>query len=292
MNINQIKKLMERKKTARKGENGTLLVIGGSEDYVGAPALSGLSALRAGCDSVTIAAPDKVAWTINRMSPDLITKKFSGSYFTLKHAKELTKLSDLFDTALIGPGLTRKSDRCVQYFVKKSMKLKVIDADALKPLSFKEPHNAILTPHYKELESMLLNSRKEFLLPKLRESNPKEKGEILQGNLKYFLQNNNVLLIKGPTDIIISRNKISLNKTGNPGMAKAGTGDILAGLAAGLLAKTKDLFKSAVAASYLNGYVGDALLKKKKGYSFIASDIIEDLGKISKVKMIKKRKKK
>jgi len=292
MNINQIKKLMERKKTARKGENGTLLVIGGSEDYVGAPAIAGLSALRAGCDSVTIAAPDKVAWTINRMSPDLITKKFRGAYFTLKHAKELTKLGDKFDTVLIGNGLTTKSKRCVQYFVRKSMRLKVIDADALTPLSFKEPHNAILTPHYKELEEMLLNSRKEFLLPKLREANPKEKGEILQGNLKYFLQNNNVLLIKGPTDIIISRNKISLNKTGNPGMAKAGTGDVLAGLAAGLLAKTKDPFKSAVAASYLNGYVGDALLKKKKGYSFIASDIVEDLGHINKIKMIKKRKRK
>lgn len=291
MNLNHIKKLMERKKTSHKGENGTLLIIGGSEDYAGAPALAGLAALRVGCDSVTVAAPEKVAWAINKVSPDLITKKFRGSYFTLKHAKELTKLAERFDAVLIGNGLTRKSDRCVQYFMKKSMRHKVVDADALKPLSFKEPHNAILTPHYKELELMLVNSKKEFLLPKLRESNPKEKGEILQGNLKYFLQNNNILLTKGPTDIIISRNKISLNKTGNPGMAKAGTGDVLAGLAAGLLAKTKDLFKSAVAASYLNGYIGDVLLKKKKGFTFLASDIIEDLEKISGIRVAKKRKK-
>jgi NAD(P)H-hydrate epimerase len=270
MNLNQIKKLMERKKISHKGENGYLLIIGGSEDYVGAPALAGLAALRAGCDSVTIAAPEKVAWSINRLTPDLITKKFPG----------------------IGNGLSSKANRCCLHFIKKSFKPKVIDADALNSLSFKDTHNAILTPHAKELENMILNSKKEFLLPKLKNANPKETAEILQGNLKYFLQNNNILLVKGPTDIIISRNKIAFNKTGNPGMAKAGTGDVLAGLAAGLLAKTKEPFKSAVAASFINGYVGDLLLKKKKGYTFIASDILEDLGKISKFKPLKKKRKK
>lgn len=282
MNLNQIKKLMERKKIAHKGENGRLLVIGGSEDYVGAPALAGLAALRAGCDVVTIAAPEKVAWAINKLTPDLITKKFPGSYFTLKQAKELVKFAERFDAVLIGNGLTRKADRFSLYFIKKSPKPKVIDADALKPLSFKDFHSSILTPHAVELEMMIHNSNKDFLLPKLKTANPKELGEILQGNLKHFLQNNNVLLVKGPTDVIISRNKIALNKTGNPGMAKAGTGDVLAGLAAGFLAKTQDLFKSALAAAYLNGYLGDLLLKKRKGYSFIASDILEDLEKINK----------
>ena len=65
MNINQIKKLMDRKKTSHKGENGYVLLIGGSEEYAGAVALAGLAALRTGCDSVTIAAPEKVAWAIN-----------------------------------------------------------------------------------------------------------------------------------------------------------------------------------------------------------------------------------
>lgn len=292
MNLNQVKKLMERKKTAHKGENGYLLIIGGSEDYVGAPALAGLAALRAGCDSVTVACPEKVAWAINKLTPDLITKKFPGSYFTLKHAKELLKFSERFDAVLIGNGISEKAKRCCAHFLKKSMKPKVIDADALGSLSFKEPHNAILTPHFKELEQMILNSRKEFLLPKLKTANPKELAEILQGNLKYFLQNNNVLLVKGPTDIIISRNKIAFNKTGNPGMAKAGTGDVLAGLAAGFLAKSNDPFKSAAAAVFINGQIGDRLLKKKKGYSFIASDVLEDLGKISGIRLIKKKKRK
>ncbi len=281
MNINQIKKLMERKKTSHKGENGYALIIGGSEQYVGAVILAGLAALRTGCDSVTIASPEKVAWAINRYSPDLITYKIKGGTFSIKNAKEMVKLAEKYDAILIGNGITRKADKFSHYFIRKSQKLKVIDADALKSLSFKDFNNAILTPHEAELEQMLINSNKEFLLPKLRESNAKEKAEILQGNLRYFLQNNNVLLIKGATDIIISRNKIAYNRTGNQGMTKAGTGDVLAGLIVGFLAKTDDLFKSAVAGSYINGYLGDQLLKKKKGYTFIASDIIDDLSKLS-----------
>ncbi|MBU0457159.1 MAG: NAD(P)H-hydrate dehydratase [Nanoarchaeota archaeon] len=281
MNLNQVKKLMDRKKTSHKGENGHVLIIGGSEEYVGAVVLAGLAALRAGCDSVTIAAPEKVAWTINQYTPDLITHKVKSKSFSIKNAKEMIKFADRFDAVLIGNGITKKADKFCQHFIKKSAKLKVVDADALKSLSFKEFSNSIITPHETELEMMLINSKKEFILPKLKQSNAKEKADTLQGNLRYFLQNNNVLLVKGATDVIISRNKVVYNRTGNQGMTKAGTGDILAGLAVGFLAKTKDLFKSAVAAAYINGYVGDLLLKKKKGYSFIASDIVEDFNKIS-----------
>ncbi len=291
MNLNQVKKMMERKKISRKGENGSVLIIGGSEEYVGAVTLAGLAALRAGCDTVTIAAPEKVAWAVNRYTPDLITHKIKEKNFNIKNVKEMVKFSDRFDMVCIGNGITRKADKFCQYFIKKSEKLKVVDADALKSLSFKDFNNSILTPHETELEIMLVNSGKDFLLPKLKIANAKEKADILQGNLRYFLQNNNVLLLKGPTDIIISKNKIAFNRTGNQGMTKAGTGDILAGLAGGFLAKTKELFKSAVAASYINGWIGDQLLKKKKGYTFIASDIIEDLEKINKAAIKDKRKK-
>ena len=289
MNLNQLKKLMERKKTSRKGQNGHALIIGGSEEYVGALSLAGLGALRAGCDLVTIAAQEKVAWAVNQYAPDLISHKLRGNPFTVKGAKEMVKFSDRFNAVLIGPGLTRKADKFSQFFIKKSQRLKVIDADALKSLSFKDFQNSVITPHETELEIMLINSNKDFLLPKLRQSNAKEKAEILQGNLRYFLQNNNVLLLKGPTDIIISRNKIAYNRTGNQGMTKAGTGDVLAGLVVGFLAKSQDLFKSAVAAAFINGYVGDLLLKKRKGYSFIASDIVEDLEKINKISKKERR---
>lgn len=284
---------MDRKKTSRKGENGHALVVGGSDEYVGAVVLAGLAALRAGCDMATVAAPEKVAWAVHQYTPDLMTYKVKGTSFNIKNAKEMVKYADKFDAVLIGNGITKKADKFCQYFVHKSQKLKVIDSDALKSLSFKDFNNSIITPNETELEMMLVNSSKEFLLPKLREANAKERAEILQGNLRYFLQNNNVLLVKGPTDLIISANKIAYNRTGNQGMTKGGAGDILAGLAAGFLAKSKDLFKSAVAASFINGLTGDLLLKKKKGYTFLASDILEDLAKIQKMKhkkTIKRRK--
>ncbi|PIN87747.1 NAD(P)H-hydrate dehydratase [Candidatus Woesearchaeota archaeon CG10_big_fil_rev_8_21_14_0_10_32_24] len=291
MNLNYVKKLMDRKKNSHKGENGRALIIGGSEDFVGALTLAGLGALRAGCDIVTIAAQEKVAWTVNRYAPDLITKKIKGNIYTVKQAKDMVRLVEHFDAVLLGNGMTRKGDKFAQYFIKKCQWPKVVDADALKSMGFKDFQNSIITPHETELEMMLANSGKDFLIPKLRESAPKEKAEILQGNLRYFLQNNNVLLLKGPTDIIISRNKISYNRTGNQGMTKGGTGDVLAGLAVGFLAKSQDLFKSAVAAAYLNGLVGDMLLKKKKGYSFIASDIIADLENINELAKSQKNRK-
>ncbi len=138
MNLNQVKKLMERRKTSHKGENGYALIVGGSEEYVTAPALSGLAALRTGCDSVTVAAPEKVAWTINQISLDLITHKVSGSSLNIKNAKELAKFADRFDAVLVGNGMTRSSDKFCQTFIKKFQGLKVIDADALKSASFRD----------------------------------------------------------------------------------------------------------------------------------------------------------
>ena len=84
---------------------------------------------------------------------------------------------------------------------------------------------------------------------------------------------NNVVLLKGKTDIIFSKNREHANKTGNPGMTVGGTGDILAGLCAGFLALSENLFESAKEAAYVNGKTGDFLLKQK-GYSFLASDFI------------------
>ena len=81
--------ISKRKKSSHKGENGTVLVIGGSEEYTGSVALAGIAALRSGADIVTIAAPKKVAWAINALSPDLITHKVNCEHFTLKNAKEI-----------------------------------------------------------------------------------------------------------------------------------------------------------------------------------------------------------
>ena len=268
--MNYVKKsdirLKKRKKTSHKGENGEVLIIGGSEDYVGCLALAGLAALRTGADWVTVAAPEKVGWAIHCLTPDLVVKKFKGSHFTDSHVDDIVKLSKEFDSVLIGNGIGLKSVSFVRKVVQGINKPKVIDADGVKAVRLQDVSNAILTPHMKEYRMLLKNSG----------VNEKE----LQRGLR-----NNVVLITGPTDKIVSRSSTKYNKTGNEGMTKGGTGDVLAGIAAGFLAQGYSSFDSACWAAYINGAAGDRL-KKKKGYSFIASDLIEDMKKISRKKEV------
>lgn len=255
-------KLPHRKPFSKKGDNGKVLIIGGSPDYIGAPALAGLAALRSGADIVTIAAPKKVGWVINGLSPDLIVKKINCNYFTSKNVNELLKTEQKYDIILIGNGIGLKSKEFIKDFIKKTQKPLVIDADAIKSISIKNVKNAILTPHKKEFEILLKNS------------NLKNKKE-LQKHLR-----NNIIILKGKTDEIITKNKTYYNKTGNAGMTKAGTGDVLAGLIAGFYAQNKDALMSSKIAVYYNGLIGDILLKKKKGFTYLASDIIEEIKKI------------
>lgn len=258
-------RMPKRKRTARKGDFGTVLIIGGSTDFAGAPILAATAAksvLRAGADIAKLAAPARVAWAANAISPDIITKKYKGDYFMEKHVKDIIREAEKADVIQIGCGIGRKkeTERFVKKVVKKLTSLKkfmVIDADALKAIRIQDVDHSILTPHKTEFRILLKNSR-------LNEKNFRKKLD------------NNIILLKGPIDMIISKDKTAYNRTGNPVMTKGGTGDVLAGLCAGFLAQTKDLFRSACMAAYLNGKVGDYLLKKK-GRTFIASDIVENL---------------
>jgi len=272
-------KLPKRKPESHKGDNGRLLIIGGSVDYIGAVMLAGMAAFRCGIDIVTIAAPEKVSWAINTFSPDFITKKFKGEFFRVEQANKIIELSNDFDSVLIGNGMgiRKQTLRFSQKIIKNIEKPKVIDADAIKALGF-DVNNSIITPHENELKIFLENNlkNKKKVLKEIfnKKINPEKRAKNIQSALKDFLEKNNVILLKGKIDIIISKDKIKFNKTGNAGMSVAGTGDVLAGLTAGFLAQTKNLFDSACSAAFINGIIGDYLLKKK-GYGFIASDFID-----------------
>ncbi|MBI2208480.1 NAD(P)H-hydrate dehydratase [Candidatus Woesearchaeota archaeon] len=279
-------KLPKRKKDSKKGDNGKVLVIGGSKDYIGAVALAGLAALRSGADWVTVAAPEKVAWAVNCLSHDLVTKKFKGEYLSPKHSNEIIGLSKKYDVVLVGNGMGLKKE--TKQFIKKVIKeIKnnlVVDADGIKALSTNDLKNSIITPHIKELELFLLNSKIERNIVKkiINEKNIEKKALLIKKTLKNFLEKNNIILLKGPVDAIISKDKILFTKGGNPGMAKAGTGDVLAGLTAGFLAQSKNLLQSAINASYSNKQIGDILLKKKKGFTYLASDMVDEIKRVLK----------
>jgi ADP-dependent NAD(P)H-hydrate dehydratase / NAD(P)H-hydrate epimerase len=286
--------LPKRIKSSKKGDNGKVLIIGGSKDYVGALTLAGLAALRSGCDWVTVAAPEKVSWAINCLSPDLVTKKLKGDYFSLRHIPEIKKLAEQHNVILIGNGigLQRETKLFIQKIIKIG-KFKVIDADAIKSLSTVDLENSIITPHIKELQIFMENSKINDNMIKrvIGEKDIEMKAKIirktikllgLKNNNKNFFENNNVLLLKGNIDIIISNDETFFNKTGNSGMSKAGTGDVLAGLTVGFLAQSNDLLQSSINAAYYNGLIGDILLKKKKGYTYLASDMVDEIKNIMK----------
>jgi ADP-dependent NAD(P)H-hydrate dehydratase / NAD(P)H-hydrate epimerase len=237
----------KHKSSAHKGQNGEVLIIGGSEDYIGCLALAGLATLRTGIDWITIAAPEKVAWAISCLSPDLITKKIKGKSLSLKNYSELMRVVKLHDVVLIGNGMGKKksTQMLIRKLVKNIKKPIVIDADAIKAVKLNDVKNSILFPHKKEFELLLKHS-------KIRELE-------LQDHI-----NGNVIIRKGEIDLIIDSHKMMQNKTGNEGMTTGGTGDVLAGLAAGFLAQGLSLEQSAINATYLNGKIGD-YLKKKKG---------------------------
>jgi len=265
---NVLKSLKKRKKTSTKGDNGKVLVIAGSEDYPGAASLSAMAALavlRSGADHVRVAAPSRVAWVVNTFAPDIITTKLSGKRFTAIHLKKVLKMSKEADVILIGPGIGNKSGsfiRSLTTVLTTAKKKIVLDADANNAIDLKKIDNAIITPHRREFKTLLKNSR------------------LTRSTLKKNLRNN-IILLKGPVDEVISKSNTTHNRCGNSVMTKAGTGDVLAGLAAGFYAQSNAPEESARAAAYVNGKTGDYLLKKF-GRTFTASDIVANIHKIYK----------
>ena len=260
-----------RKAYSKKGDFGRILVIGGSRDYSGAPALSALAALRTGADLVTIAAPSSVADVIKAFSPALIVKKLSKENLHIDDVDILLKLSMKSDAIVIGPGLgmsEETQEAVVEYFSLIENKPLVVDADALKILSkhleLIREATAILTPHAGEFKILF---GMEVPL------NLKEKVSLVK---KIASENKIVILLKGHEDIVSDGERVKVNYTGNPGMTVGGTGDVLSGIAATFLAWSNDAFHSASAAAFINGLAGD-LAVKKLGYHITPLDVIDKI---------------
>jgi len=253
--------MLERGET--KGENGRVLVIGGNDMFTGAPAFAGMAALRSGCDISVVAAPEKTAWAIASIYPDLITRKVSGDHFTIENAAEMVKFSEKFNVVVIGNGIGQESSTVdfVKEIVSRIPQPKVVDANALRVLQGIGFNNAVLTPHAAEFASLTGEQLPENIEERARMAS-------------MYATRDVIILLKGKTDIITDKNNIKYNKTGNSGMTIGGTGDVLAGITAGLIAQGQELFEAASNAAFLSGKIGDYLLKKK-GIGFTASDMVE-----------------
>ena len=261
--------LKKRSSGSHKGDNGRVFAVGGSMEYVGAIMLAGMASYRSGADLVVVAAPEKIALAIN-VWPDFVTAKLKGSFLEERHTMEIIRESGKYDVLLIGNGIGMR--KTTKSFVKKVVAgcicKKVIDADAIKSIRIQGASNSIITPHRAEFDILLRNSGIKIRRMSLQEKIAAAKR----------IMGSNVILLKVRTGkitgIIFSKDRTAYNTTGNAGMTVAGTGDVLAGLCAGLVAQKNELFMSACAAAYVNGYAGD-LLYKEYGYGFTATDLAD-----------------
>ena len=284
VNYGDFLRLNNRDSSSHKGNNGRLLVIGGSKDYSGAPAIAGMAAIGAGADLVYVASPQNAAEAIKSTSPDLIVKSLGGDKLSLKHYDEILSLVDNVDSVLIGPGagIDEDTSKLFNILVAKIKKPIVLDADALKQVELsliKNREDIILTPHIFEFKSFF-KVEDDFKLDIDSYDFSKVDGNITEFQ-KIIRQIKGTVVVKGKYDLILSGNKFKINKSGNAGMTVGGTGDALAGISASLLSQGLSSFDSASLATFINGLAGDEAYNIK-GNGFSATDLVSYIGSVIK----------
>ncbi|MGQ9781187.1 MAG: NAD(P)H-hydrate dehydratase [Nitrososphaeria archaeon] len=264
--------IQPRLKSSRKGDNGKVLVVGGSWMFHGAPFLAAMSALRSGVDLVYLATPKTIATSVRSLSPDLIVLPLPDMKLKTGCARRLIKWLPNVDSAVIGPGLGKGCEDGVKLLVRE-LKLKevplVLDADAL---------------HYDIVRS--LNDRRHVITPHAGEFNRlfnvlpsgslEERCKVVESKAK---ENNFTILLKGPIDVVSDGETTYVNRTGSAAMTVGGTGDVLSGILGALVAKKIPTCQAAAASAYLNGKAGEVAFERK-GLHIVASDLIEILPEV------------
>jgi ADP-dependent NAD(P)H-hydrate dehydratase / NAD(P)H-hydrate epimerase len=268
LSLEFVKKLLiKRKKFDHKGNHGHAFLVAGSYGKMGAAVLASRGCMRAGAGLLTTHVPECGYEIMQSAFPEaMIETDTDDKYFT----DEIK--SDNFDAIGVGPGLStkEKTGKALKYLLQKSIKPVVIDADALNMLSENKswlkyiPPQSILTPHPKEFERLTGKAANDF-----------ERNEL---QLNFTMKHRVFVILKGANTCIACPNGSSyFNSTGNPGMATAGSGDVLTGILTGLLAQGYSPLNASILGVYLHGLAGDLAAKHKSAHSLIASDIIAAL---------------
>lgn len=261
--------LPERPVTGHKGTFGKVGILGGSRGMAGAPALTGLAALKTGAGLVRVAVPRDIQATVAARSPELITIGLAG-IDDLAEIDELQKQSDIMAA---GPGLGRSEAvrTLVDWLLRECELPLVLDADGLNAIQdlqvLKERQSPlILTPHPGEMARLL----KEDIATIQRER--------ISFARDFATTYQLYLVLKGAATLIaLPDGRVYINPTGNEGMATAGSGDVLTGIISGLLAQGSGVEEAAILGPYLHGLAGDLAKEELGSNSMIAGDIINYL---------------
>jgi NAD(P)H-hydrate epimerase len=258
-----------RKSSSKKGDNGTVLVAGGSRYYHGAPVLTSIAALRSGTDLVYTAVPRSISTAVRSFSPALIVLPLPDDKLTTGAAHRLAAMvPKKADSAAIGMGMSIARPEAITALVRKLKEQKtrlLLDASALIPevLAEVKDTKSIVTPHageYRRLFGADPGSTEKERIKNVRAA-AKEHGI--------------TILLKGPTDVVSDGEKEGVNRTHNCAMTVGGTGDVLAGITAGLLCKMEP-FEASLLAAYFNGLAGN-LSFNRVGLHMAATDLLHDL---------------
>jgi NAD(P)H-hydrate epimerase len=260
--------------SSRKGENGIVLVAGGSRFYHGAPVLASMSALRAGSDLVYTTVPRSIITAVRSFSPALIALPLPDDKLTVGSANRLVAmLPKRADAAAIGMGMSLEPEGIVALVkqLKQAGTKILLDASALIPQALGEITNTggIVTPHAGEYK-------------RLFGRDPGTTEKEMTTNVRRLAKEYGItVVLKGWLNVVSDGDRIAAIKRSTPAMTVGGTGDVLSGLAAGLLAKKMMPFDAAIAAVYLNGLAG-ALAAKRTGMHMIATDLLDSLPAVMK----------
>ena len=263
-----------RKKDSHKRMNGTVCVVGGSRLYHGAPFLCAMGAMRSGVDLVYVAVPAQIAVSVRALSPDLIVVPLPDAKLTRGNVSKLLAWVKDVDTFAVGPGLGPQNPNDVAHAINElsgNGRGLVLDADSLRPEALKSMKNpgTVVTPHEREFRRLFGRELPVGLDGRvsLAASCAKEAGF--------------TILLKGTTDIVTDGNRVGLNDMHTPAMTVGGTGDVLTGVTAGLLAKGVSSFEAACAAAFINGSAGTEAARRF-GLHIMASDVVNQIANVMK----------
>jgi ADP-dependent NAD(P)H-hydrate dehydratase / NAD(P)H-hydrate epimerase len=275
--------LKPRPQDTYKYNFGKVAVIAGSKGMSGAALLTAQAIMRSGAGMLKVGTPGSISHVIENQLPEALPVTLAetdAGTISLKALDKIIELLSWCDVLALGPGISRheETQQVVEEIIKCFPKPAVIDADAIFALSQKielirnSPANLVFTPHLGEFSTLT-----GIPVATIKEN----KIEILQQHAKRFKQ---TILLKGsPTLVASHTGTIKVSNTGNPGMATAGSGDVLTGIAAGLIAQDIPPEQAAWAGAYIHGLCGDLAKQEFNELSLMAGDLIHFLPKALKI---------
>ena len=265
---------------SNKGMYGHVLVVGGAMGKPGAPSMSSLAALRAGAGLVTAAVAKSVQQTVALVTPELMTtalEEAEGGALALANVapERLEGLLKKITVLAVGPGLGTEGEtpEMVRRLLSQTVLPLVLDADGLNAFRGKaelldgSKRTLVLTPHPGEMAPLLGRTTKEVQADRLNLAR------------RFATEHKVHLVLKGWRTLVAHPDgRVAVNTTGNPGMAKGGSGDILTGIVAAMLGQfPKDVAAAVEAAVYLHGLAADMAVQRRDERTLLATDTVAHL---------------